>query len=428
MVLPKTSLTSPQVLHKWGLVLLHLKHGFSTNPRPLLVRLLFYLALILFPANLAKHFLLPSGYILGLLVDYLTPAVYLTELFVFLLLLVNPWTRPKNFRFLFLLLLFLFSLIPSVVVGSQLISLVRFLEITLWLLFAFWIGENVRWEERGKIFLLLGLGVVWVSLLALGQFLLQRQFFGYWFLGEPSLLGAAGLARTSFFGKEIIRAYGTFPHPNMLGGILSVILVWLVSARFWGAAFAGLGALIVSFSRLAALSFLGGLLGLAAMTLPISINNQQIAGLGYAELSYQQSTINNLLDDPSFSRRLELLQAAGKMFQLAPLTGVGLGQFTARLPEFGVPAGLILFLQPVHNIFALIAAESGIFALVAFLLLLVFAFRETVRMRRWLLLVSLLQLVFLGSFDHYLYTLPQGLFLLSLILGFAFSQEEKDRA
>ena len=72
----------------------------------------------------------------------------------------------------------------------------------------------------------------------------------------------------------------------------------------------------------------------------------------------------------------------------------------------------------------LIAAESGIPALLAFLFLLAAAFRQTLRQKNRLITIALLQLVFLGFFDHYLYTSPQGLFLFSLIMGLSFSYSD----
>jgi O-antigen ligase len=208
------------------------------------------------------------------------------------------------------------------------------------------------------------------------------------------------VAEGSLFGREVLRAYGTFPHPNVLGGILSVVLVGLFSARFWGPFVVGLGGVLVSLSRTAWVSLAGGVLGFSLFG----------RGLGLV-----------ILEELSIARRWELLQSAWGMIKSAPLAGVGLGQFVIHLPRFGIPSGLSLFLQPVHNIFALVAAESGIFSAVLLVALFLFALRETIRKKRFLLTVALLQLIFLGMFDHYLYTLPQGLFLFSLIIGLSFS-------
>lgn len=415
---PKIKTLFPQLIHNIKFIFLWNKKKFSTNPHSLLILLFFYLLLIIFPSNLAKHFILEKSYIRGLLVNYLIPAVYLTEVVVAAIFFLTLWDYlanwPKKIHLdLFgkLIVLFLVSQIPSLVVGLAsslwLISLERFFELALWLSFGWWVSRNVRWEKRGKIFSLLSVGVAWVSLLAIGQFFLQRQVLGWWFLGEPILSGVGGLARTSLGGVEYLRAYGTFPHPNVLGGVLSVIVIWLISERFWGRAVAGLAGLAVSFSRTAVLSFFGGLIGLALFSF---------------SSNYKLLITNYFPDgDLSVDRRLSLLQSAWEMFKKAPLSGVGLGQFTVHLPSYGLPPGPTLFLEPVHNIFALVAAESGIFALAAFLLLFIFALRETIYKKRWLITVSLFQLIFLGFFDHYLYTLPQGLFLLSLTLGLAFA-------
>lgn len=398
----------PQLFHRPKAFLGRIGKEFSTNPAGVLLLLSL---LLLFPTNLAKHFITSQSYVLGILVDYLSPTLYLTEILVLLLLAVSALRsqshqEPAPKTLCLLVLGFLLTLLPSVLgAGDKPVAIFRFLEISLWLGFSLWISTHIRWESHRKVFRFLGWGVFWVSLLALGQFFFQRSLFGYWFLGEPTLSPSlGGVAEGSLLGREVLRAYGTFPHPNVLGGILSVILVGLFSVKLWWPFAAGLGGVLVSLSRTAWSSLIGGILGFSLFG----------RGLGLV-----------VLDDLSVSRRWELLQSAWEMIKSAPLIGVGLGQFIIHLPRFGIPSGLSLFLQPVHNIFALVAAESGIFSaalLAAFFLL---ALRETIRKKRVLLTVALLQLIFLGMFDHYLYTLPQGLFLFSLIIGLSFSYSEK---
>ena len=364
---------------------------------------------MIFPTNLAKHFVLPESYVLGVLVDYLSPAIYLIEILAAVLLVFSLGKLKRLVgppRTLFLLsFIFWLSLLPSVVSGGfSLISLWRWGELALWLGFGVWVARFISWKQHSRITLFLGIAVVWVSFLALAQFAFQHSILGYWFLGEPELSPSlGGVALGSWGGREVLRAYGTFPHPNVLGGVLSVVLVWLAARRLWVSFGVGAAAVIVSLSKTAWLSLLGGLSLLFARF-----------GLGVI-LPWS---------DLSVTRRIELLGSAAAMVGNSPLTGVGLGQFTQALPSFGVPSGLSLFIQPVHNVFALIAAESGLFALLAFLALLFFAFRQTLRERRWLLTISLLQIVFLGMFDHYFYTLPQGLLLFGLTLGLSFGYSD----
>lgn len=393
---------------------------------------LFFLILVLFPNHLAKRYILSFAYVQGILVDYLLPTVSLTELLVISLfffttlrLLLTSRLKPKKL----LPLLLLLPLLPSFLVSQSLLSSVfRFIEIALWGSFALWIKENISWEkDQQSVTKALSFGVCWVALLALAQFLVQRNIFGYWFLGEPTLYPSlGGVAKASFFGREVLRAYGTFPHPNVLGGILSVLLPWILLDRRFIPAFVGLGGLVVSFSRLSWLSFLIGIVVLGFLQAKRSLRFIVVLLSLPFLLVVTQHLISSFSDDLSVVRRVELLQSAWVMIQSAPFSGIGLGLFTAKLPAFGLPAGPTLFLQPVHNIFALVAAESGLLALAVFLSIFVLTAWEAWRKRRLVLLISLSQLIFLGFFDHYLYTLPQGLFLLFLTLGFIFSYAKGD--
>ena len=129
----------------------------------------------------------------------------------------------------------------------------------------------------------------------------------------------------------------------------------------------------------------------------------------------------------SVSRRLELTEASFSMFKDFPLSGVGLNNFTVRLEDYKFIAGATRFIQPGHNIYLLILSESGLLGLTGFLILISAAFRIVYLSRESLLgkviLVSLLQITFLGLFDHYLLTLEQGLLIFWILIGVAFSLE-----
>jgi len=398
----------------------------------------FSLLLAFFPANIAKRFVFPNAYIRGILVDYLIPTVYLEEVLVLLLLVLNLFRNMVSLRKLFRaldlvcqtgpLLLFPLSLIPSVLSGGfSIVSLFRVAEIVLWVSFTLYLARNVRCrEDRRRVVKMLSLATSWVSLLAIAQFLAQKNIFSYYFLGEPVLYPSlGGVAKTSFLGKEVLRAYGTFPHPNVLGGVMSVVVPWLLAEGFFLSAGLGVVALFVSFSRLAWITFLFGFFAWAMVKFS-ALRRTAFIFLASITLVLVTLYLFPSIADLSVIRRLELFRSARAMFLSSPLAGVGLGLFTAKLPSFGLPSGPTLFLQPVHNIFALIAAESGVFALLASLFIFILAGYYAFRKRHVLLLTSLFQLVLLGLFDHYLYTLPQGLFLTSLTLGLVFSYSESD--
>jgi len=78
--------------------------------------------------------------------------------------------------------------------------------------------------------------------------------------------------------------------------------------------------------------------------------------------------------------------------------------------------------QPVHNIFLLIAAESGIPAAIAFCIYLAYIVYLGYRKKESPLVAALLCMVlayiFISFFDHYPYSLAQGQMIFFLLLGF----------
>jgi len=114
------------------------------------------------------------------------------------------------------------------------------------------------------------------SLVAIGQFLLQRNL-GLAALGEPTLSPAiVGTSVLVANGQPWLRAYGLTGHPNALGALLAVLLLILLPSALRAAGWRrwvllvtvllGLVALLFSFSRNAWLAFLGGLLAWAFAT------------------------------------------------------------------------------------------------------------------------------------------------------------------
>lgn len=119
----------------------------------------------------------------------------------------------------------------------------------------------------------------------------------------------------------------------------------------------------------------------------------------------------------SIWRRIELSQMAWQMTKNSPLFGVGFGNFLQKLPEFLLPRQFY-FWQPVHNIFLLILAETGIILLCLMFYGLWRIFKKLWQEKNWPLSYALLAVVLTGLLDHYWLTLQQGQLLLALLLGF----------
>jgi hypothetical protein len=95
--------------------------------------------------------------------------------------------------------------------------------------------------------------------------------------------------------------------------------------------------------------------------------------------------------------------------------GVGIGEFTSNMGDT-VPRSSngILLLQPVHNIFLLIVSEIGLIGFGLYSTLLYFFLKD--RKFNLRLVISLVTLFIIGMFDHYLFSLPQGLGVFLLII------------
>jgi O-antigen ligase len=388
---------------------------------------LFYLIVLFIPVNLAQHFVFSFSYVDGILVDYLIPAVYLTDILIWLLLL--SWLfRCFRERFaksltvrtgeLFVLFFVLISGASIFFAKNQPVAVYKGLKLLEYLFFSFYVARNVEFKKDWPaIVKLLSIGVLFESLLALAQWFNQGSIFGFWLFGENRYTAATpGIARLDFSAVTKVRSYGTFPHPNVLGGYLAIVLPWvfyelrskfkifyLVTLIF------GLAALYFSFSRSA---WLIGALGLFLTCFLLFWSRY----LSLMILNSEFLILNSL----SFVRRAELNWISLQMLRDHPLWGVGLNNFTVRMSEYGRVSGRTLFLQPVHNIYLLIASETGLFGLFLFLGLLLSAFRLLLKNRNYLLLISLTQIALLGLFDHYFWTIQQTSLLFWFVVGLSF--------
>jgi len=414
-------------------------------------QIIFYTLIFTLPLNVGKHFVMPWSFSHGILVDYLIPTIYFSDILIFFLLfsyLLELTSQPRLTKKLPVaaLGLFLVFLIPSVFVASNgwasVYKIARFVEFSL---LAVFISHKVTYDLLKKTIPYLFAAVFFESLISIAQWFKQGFVFGYLPFGESLISSKPPFALVDFFGGLRLRSYGTFPHPNVLGGFLAISLTLLapmlissqrssVRARAANVLVFLFGSLslILTFSRSAWFVFLLGLL-LVVILFRKHIGNKAF----WISLVLLFSVLSSLLfsvsktfvNDTSISvsRRLELTEASFSMFKDFPLSGVGLNNFTVRLEDYKFIAGATRFIQPVHNIYLLILSESGLLGLTGFLILISAAFRIVYLSRESLLgkviLVSLLQITFLGLFDHYLLTLEQGLLIFWILIGVVFSLE-----
>ena len=211
------------------------------NPLILFEKTAFILLILLLPTQFGKHFWPEFAVVNGLRIDYLSPTIYTTDLLIVSLFIVwvirntnHKQLSLKKFLFPFPLLLFILFLLINIFVSGNIYNGfyhgVKFVEYAL--LF-FYIKASVpKIMSLQQITSLLAVGVVFESIVAILQYNIQSSIGGlFYFFGERSFTASTpGIANASLNGELVMRAYGTFPHPNVLAGFLvvSMFLIFFI--------------------------------------------------------------------------------------------------------------------------------------------------------------------------------------------------------
>jgi O-antigen ligase len=212
---------------------------------------------------------------------------------------------------------------------------------------------------------------------------LTEQSLGLHFLGEPYLnLDIKGVSVFNFLDQRILRAYGLFAHPNILGGYLALAFV-IVKSK-WLKALLSV-CLLFTFSQLAWLF----------LVVYYLFNLKK-----WAYLCLFTIFCFVVFDSSSLSERLYQLYFGFQMF-LDNLFGVGLSNSKNLIAKFSSTDLNPWNIQPIHNTFLLIIVEFGLFGL----LFLFFLFKNA---KFTPLVLAFCVMLF---FEHYFYTLFVGQFL-----------------
>ncbi len=392
--------------------------------------------IFLIPTQLGYHFWPDFAHVFGIRVDYLSPTIYLTDILIFSLFVFWLSTKPKIGRktIVWVVSILLFAAVNVFLAKNIGASLYKWIKIFEFVFFGYYLASLKGLDIKKQIIVPLTASVLFFSLVGILQFLKQGALGGLlYFLGERSFSStSAGIALVDIGGSQYLRAYSTFSHPNSLAGFLVTGLILLTfskqSRRLKVLVFTlGLTALSLSFS-------LGALLGLTVVLLFYLIRRvstrilkkglMAIVFLGiflsmaFAVYSKGYLKADNLPEN--VHNRLVSAAAAGELFSSSPAWGVGLNNFIVRLPEIKLVTGVFWWLQPVHNIFLLVLAETGIFGLLLFTFLLTKAGAASAKKGKILFGLAIIFMVVTGLADHYWLTLQQNQLLLSLVLGLSF--------
>ena len=264
---------------------------------------------------------------------------------------------------------------------------------------------------------------------------------------DPSVRGAVIVQLPG--GESFLRAYGTLPHPNILGGfalilLLGPIALFLRKERPNNLALLllipGISLLALTFSRsawLALILFCMVLLWKSnyfhrrrlVILLIIVLLSFGITLFPYREL-VQARTVNTTSHSEEFSfiGRAWLNGEARKTIAEYPLTGVGIGSF---IVDLGTRAGEGYVIEPAHNLFLLAGAELGIPGLLLVVAMFISLAHRLIKTRSPNAILAGATLAGLGLislFDHYLWTLAPGRLMLGLVIGMFVGQDFRHAA
>ncbi len=415
----------------------------SLSFREKLEKTLFQILIFLLPTQLAYHFWPNWAFVGGIRVDYLAPTIYLTDcilIIIFFLWFQEKLTnkkKVKNFSFPTFVLVFLFSLVNILAAQNYQAALFKWIKIYELIFFVYIVIDKKKLLQKELIFKPLALAVIFTSVLALIQFFLQKTVGGvFYFFGERSFSASTpGIAKAVYFGKELMRPYSSFPHPNVLAGfttastlfllrikgnriikflLLTTALPTVLLSASLGAWVALVIALILSAINLTRASFLKKIyLYIFSAAVLIGIFSPLISKEFVKE--------GNRLPD-SILKRAYLNVAAGEMVSKEPFTGVGLNNFVVKTPWTLADETILWYLQPVHNIFLLLFTETGMIGLFIFVIFFWKLIKRSLesKVKTRLYATIFLLIIITGSFDHYWVTLQQSQLLLALFTGLAY--------
>lgn len=393
-----------------------------------------FLFLLAIPTQLGRHFWPEWSRVMGIRVDYLSPTLYLVDIF-WLAWIGSRFRGNDKFKIKKLVsfenLIFLLLIAVNVIVaGNRWVAVYRWVRIVQWIIsLKVLMAEKERVKEYLKI--IIPMWVITESLLGLAQVINGGSLGGIWYwIGERRFsFSSIGIAQMSVFGEGVLRAYGSFSHPNSLAGFL--LIVWWYwqgnkdkNINYWIVYWAAILGILVSGSR-----WVWGITLVLFLFKGIKSSNwKKVAGrgllviglvlimLGMISTNYRLGDFFAGWDEESLSKRETLFVAGMKIVKENPLLGIGAGNFVARLPEFQRSSGSF-WLQPVHNIFLLAWAEIGLLGIMAVGMksLKYFKFVKLLRRKENLILLGLVALT--GMMDHYWLTLTQNSWLLAVILG-----------
>lgn len=434
-----------------------------------------WLALIVFllPTQFGRHFWPDSALVYGIRVDYLAPTLYALDLLLLGYLVLK--ILNSKFEIRFLSPLFPILLTNLAFSHNPLATLSWSLHFVLYSVFIFTVFPSsprsvlkrtshmvslppfkILNSEFKIMKVFLSLAILFQVSLALAQVILGHSVGGLmYYLGERTVsVGQPSIALATFMGETVLRAYGTFGHPNVLAGWLLIATLIILklpnqkrsvlkrNSRDAISRRASLQAirtdLMVSLSPrselssshnsfkilnskfeigLPCLSALGifltqsraALFALLGFVIPVHFlrtsRTRTLYVLVVVLFVIRYSVFTPPRSDLSISERLSLQKVSALAIGHWPLFGTGASASIATYSELDQS---IRLLQPDHNSLSLLVSWFGLFGVLA----IMYYLKNCLEFDYWNLIIIMPLLLL----DHYLLTSPQGLLILLLYI------------
>jgi len=365
-------------------------------------------------------------YVDGVVSNYLIPTISILDLG--LVLLFASYVYEFGWKHVMVLLssyrlwlgLFVGFILLSCVFNSSLLGLLNGGRLVLGILDLVLLIDFFRMQKRQNVLRMVWyvfMGFVLVQgVLGILQFS-RGASLGLGFLGESQIV--SGMQGSSFVilnNEVFLRSYGTFPHPNILAGFFVLCLLigmflYLNEKFEWKLGAILLGILssifvVFTFSRICILLVL--IVWLVFLFFRFVVRKKMIYSFSFGLLVER---FLNLISggDTSWSDRVNLMKSSFGVIRDNWLMGIGLGGFTKGM-EGNIPltSNGVMLIQPVHNVPLLMVSEIGVVGTLLYCVLLGSILLGNVKRMGWFKWLVVFVLIVIGCFDHYLFSLPQG--------------------
>lgn len=387
------------------------------------------------------RYFIHQEYINNSMWEYGTISIYLSDIFIIGWLIVFLGERLREMRWpslqppstikLLIITLLAYLIISVSWSGATVISLIFLCRLIAYGL----IGQSLVARKLNVkiVILIIIVSLSLQSVLAISNLFSQQVYANKWLGIASQQASDQGVSVVLTSDARYLRAYGGMPHPNILGGwlVAGILLIIFRSSLFKSGAkmnifllgcfslmFSGL---ILTFSRAAWGSLIVAVLLIRKKTLlpylPIALCIivycvLLLSGAFTARTSLLLGSPANInrLEIKAVTERVSSWQDSWLIIKKHPVLGGGLGTYSLSLSQI-YPREPAWRWQPAHNVGLLILAELGLIGILLIGALVFCIMRWLWRQEQYPAIIYLGALLFISLFDHYLWTLPAGLFL-----------------